>query len=141
MKLIGVARLGNDPELRSTNSDKVMNLSLAYNYGQKDSSGNRATQWVDAALWGKRAEALADFLRKGRELYVEVRDVHIETYDKRDGGTGVKLVGTVNDIQLVGSSRDNQGSESYAPEARPAAPARAPAPVRAAASDDDDIPF
>ncbi len=140
MKLIGVARLGNDPELRSTSSDKVMNLSLAYNYGKKDSSGNRPTQWVDAALWGKRAEALADFLRKGRELYVEVADIHIETYDKRDGGTGVKLVGTVNDIQLVGASRDNQGSESYAQQAKPPAPA--PAPARAAAfDDDDDIPF
>ena len=64
--MIGLARLGRDAEIRTTSQgDSVATLALAFSYGRKGSDGNRPTQWVDAALWGKRAEALAPYLTKG----------------------------------------------------------------------------
>lgn len=109
MKLIGIARLGRDAEVRFTPSGKqVANLSLAYNFGQKDAEGRRQTQWVEAALWGDQAERLQQYLLKGTVLHVICRDVHIETFEGRNG-TGHKLVGTVADIEFVPKQRESDG--------------------------------
>ena len=141
MKLIGVARLGKDAEVRYTPSNKaVANLSLAYNFGMKDSEGKRQTQWVDAALWGDQAERLKDYLLKGTVLNVVCRDVHIETYEGRNG-QGFKLVGTVADIEFVPKQRDDGGGGQ--PAAQRPAGQQHPAAASASTSDfpDDDIPF
>jgi len=112
MKLIGIARIGKDAELRYTPSGKaVANLSLAYNYGQKGQDGNRPTQWVEATLWDKQAERLATYLLKGAVFNVICRDVHIETYEGKNG-TGSKLVGTIADIEFVPKQVDGRVSES-----------------------------
>lgn len=138
MQIIGLARLGRDAELRTTQSgEKVASLSLAFNYGRKDpNTGERPTQWVEGSLWGKRAEALIDYLRKGQQVVVTIDDPHIEEYTKRDGGQGVKLAGSVTQIELAGG-RPQQGA---APAPAPA-PAYRPAPAPAAGVDEDDIPF
>lgn len=100
MKTIGMARLGKDAEVRYTPSgDAVCNLALAVNYGQKQQDGNRPTQWIDASLWGKRAESLAQYLTKGSVHCFTLDDVHIETYEGQNG-TGYKLVARVADIEL-----------------------------------------
>lgn len=112
MKLIGIARIGKDAELRYTPSGKaVANISLAYNYGQKGQDGNRPTQWVEATLWDKQAERLATYLLKGAVFNVICRDVHIETYEGKNG-TGSKLVGTIADIEFVPKQVDGRVSES-----------------------------
>lgn len=141
MKLIGVARLGKDAEVRYTpNGKAVANLSLAYNFGQKDSEGKRQTQWVDAALWGDQAERLKEWLLKGTVLNVICRDVHIETFEGRNG-TGHKLVGTVADIEFVPKQRESDGQQ---PAQRPAGQQKPSAPASKPGSFDDfedDIPF
>lgn len=112
MKLIGIARIGKDAELRYTPGGKaVANISLAYNYGQKGQDGNRPTQWVEATLWDKQAERLANYLLKGTVFNVICRDVHIETYEGKNG-TGSKLVGTIADIEFVPKQVDGRVSES-----------------------------
>lgn len=63
MNAYGLARLGRDAELRTTgNGDTVATLALAFTRRVK---GEKLTQWVDGALWGKRAESLAPYLLKG----------------------------------------------------------------------------
>ncbi len=104
MKLIGVGRLGKDAELRYTGSGKpVVNMSVAWNYGKPDQDGRKPSQWIDIALFGERGEKVAPYLKKGTELFLDVQDVHVETYKKNDGGTGVKLTGTVFEVHFVGS--------------------------------------
>ncbi len=126
MKLIGLARQGNDSELRYTqNGDPVAGISLAYNYGPKDQSGKRATVWVDASLWGKRAEALIEYLTKGRLWYVEITDVHIETYEGRNG-PGHKLVGRINEIQFAGGNDQQQGNQQQQQQQQRPAQRQAP---------------
>jgi single-strand DNA-binding protein len=145
-QLVGVLRIGRDAELRAAGQTSVINLALAYNYGKKEAGGDKPTQWIDASLWGKRAEALEQYLVKGQQIYAVISDVHIETYDKRDGGTGSKLVGVIADLELVGGRAQPAGDRDERPARREAAPARReapkPAPAQGGFDDmDDDIPF
>ena len=139
MKTFGLARIGRDAELRSTaTGEQVANLALAFTYRNK---GEKCTQWVEGSLWGKRAEALAPYLKKGGLISVTVDDVHIETYQGRDK-EGVKLVGRVSDVELAGGG-DRQdappAARAPAPPPRPAAPATRPA--SGFEDMDDDVPF
>lgn len=111
MKSIGLARIGKDAELRySPNGTAVCNLSLAVVYGMKQQDGNRPTQWIDAAMWGKQAEALAQYMVKGSSHCFTLDDVHIETFQRNDGSTGTKLVARVIDVEL-GPRVDNGGGQ------------------------------
>lgn len=136
-QLFGLARLGRDAELRHTaNGDPVAGLALAFTYGQKGQDGKRPTQWVEASIWGKRAESLTPYLLKGTSVSITVDEIHVETFNKSDGTTGVKLVGRVSNLDFAGAA---------APAAAKPAPAPKPEPTRAPAANladmDDDIPF
>lgn len=139
-QMVGVFRIGRDAELRHTsNGDAVVSLSLAFNYGRKGTDGKRPSQWVEAALWGKRAEALVYYLTKGSSVYAVINDPHIETYDKKDGsGQGFKLTGQIAEIEFAGGSGNAEKDE---PEQKPKP--KAAKPSKAANFDDldDDIPF
>lgn len=142
-QIVGVFRIGKDAELRATDSGDVANLALAYNYGRKDREGNKPSQWIDASLWGKRAVALTEYLVKGQQVYCVIGDPHVETYEKRDGSTGTKLVGQIVEIELVGGKP--QGSDRERParrEPEERRPAARPAAKSGGFDDmDDDIPF
>ena len=105
-----LCRVGNDPEVRFTPSgDAVMNLSLAYAYGRKGDDGKRPTQWVEASMWGKQAESLAPYIKKGDQVSVSIDDLHIETYPKKDGSEGFKLMGRIAAFDFVGGGKsDNE---------------------------------
>lgn len=142
--------LGRDAELRYTqNNTAVLNCALAYNYGQKDqATGKKPTQWLEGALWGKQAEALAPYMLKGTKIVGTVNDLHIEMFDRNDGSSSAKLVGNLVAVILAGSP---QGQQQSAPAQQQAparqAPARqAPARQQQAAPagggfDDSEIPF
>ena len=144
-QMFGVARIGRDAEVRYTaGGDAVVSLSLAFEYGKKVDN-KKPVQWVDAALWGKRGEAMAPYLLKGQQVGVTLDEVHIETFTKGDQSQGFKLVGRVSNIEFAGSPPQQQGQQpqqqrQQAPRAQPAQPAQ-----QAAASDydsfDDNIPF
>ena len=148
MQMIGLARLGRDAELRTTQTgEKVASLSLAFNWGMKGQDGNRQTQWVDGSLWGKRAEVLIDYLVKGQAVVVTIDDPHIEEFQGRNG-PGVKLAGRISQIELAGGRPDGAAAGQQRPAAAPAqrpapAPARpaAPPPTSGFAAAEDDIPF
>ncbi len=142
MILTGLARLGRDCEVRHTSSgEAVTNLSLAWNYGKKV-DGQQPTQWLEAALWGKRAEALAQYLKKGGVVDVVVGDVHVEQDEAKQYPP--KLVGRVIELEFAGGNKSDQPSgqtdhgrakaDGYAPE---------PKPVSKQSFDDleDSIPF
>lgn len=153
MKLIGLIRLGNDAEMRYTNDGTpVATLSGAWNYGRKGSDNKRPTQWAKFSLWGERAESLQQYLQKGTALVIYASDVHVETYEKRDGGQGFNLVGRIDDLQFAGGGQQQGqgGGQAPAPAPRSSAPAqsRPPAAAPRPASTgsgfddmDDDIPF
>jgi single-strand DNA-binding protein len=149
MKSIGLARLGRDAEVRYTpGGDAVCNLSLAYVCGRKKEGDQYPpSQWVDASLWGKQAEALAPYLVKGSVHCFTLADIHIEKYQGQNG-EGYKLVARVEGVELGPRSGDAPaGGDERA--ARPASGGsqpqrRASGDGRAAGQGgdmDDDIPF
>jgi single-strand DNA-binding protein len=125
-----MARLGKDAELRfAPDGTAVCNLSLAVSYG-KAQDGKRPTQWIEASLWGKQAEALAQYLTKGSMHCFALSDLHIETYQGQNG-EGHKLVARVDSVEL--------GPRMDAPQGAPQQPAR-PAPARNAYADAKGVP-
>lgn len=172
MKLIGMGRIGRDAEIRyMTDGTPVAGVSVAWSFGRKDETGKQQSQWAELSLWGDRAEKLAPYLLRGQQIFAVVSDVHTETYDKRDGGVGVKLVGRIDSVEFGARPAGADGGQGAAPAPAPAqrqqaqgggyggytgggGPARtqqqrtaapAPAPQRAASGfddlDDDQIPF
>lgn len=96
--------MGRDAEVRYTPSGMpVANLAVAFNFGKKDEQGNRDSQWLDLALWGKQAEALSQYLTKGTQVSITADAPHIEYYTKADGTQHSKLVANIINIQFVGS--------------------------------------
>jgi single-strand DNA-binding protein len=113
MILTALARLGRDPEIRYLgNGDPVLNLALAINYGKKV-DGKRPTQWIDAAMFGKRAESLAPYLSKGSLVYVVIEEPHITTYEGKNG-PGSKLVGRIASLEFAGGNESREQREEPA---------------------------
>jgi single-strand DNA-binding protein len=126
MLMTGLARLGNDPEVRYTPDGKpVMDMSLAFNYGRKV-DGKQPSQWISATMWGDRCEKLRPYLTKGQLVFVSMTEPHIEEYKRKDGTTGVSLRARVGELEFAGSRPQEQA-----------------APDRGRGFDDmaDDIPF
>jgi single-strand DNA-binding protein len=120
MIISGVGRLGRDGELRYTPSGvAVVNLALAFNYGQKQNDGNRRSQWVECALWGKQAESLVQYLKKGNQVSVTAADPHIDFFQRDDSTQGTKLVANIINIELVGSKKDEAEDRAGSQQATP----------------------
>ena len=138
MKANGLARIGKDAEVRFTpGGTAVANVSLAFTYGKKGDDGKRPTQWVDASIWGQRAEPMAPYLLKGKQIVAYLEDVHLQTYTKGDGTQNTKMVARLADLEFVAGSE--QASSQPKPQPRPQA---APQSQGSGFDDmDDDIPF
>jgi len=143
-KMIGLARVGRDAELRSLpNGDAVINVALAFSWGKKGQDGNRPTQWVEGAMFGKRAEQLAPYILKGNQVVAYLSDIRIETYEGKNGA-GSKLVGRLDDIELTDRKDAPQAQRPTPQPARQAPPPKPtyqPPPQSAFDVDDSDIPF
>jgi single-strand DNA-binding protein len=119
--LIELVTLGRDSELRYTQSGTpVLGFAAAYNVGFGD---NKKTQWLDCAIFGKSAEGLASHLIKGKQIQIVAKDVCIDEYPKKDGGTGFKLKCTVVDVSFCNSGQSAQqnrgGQGGYAQQSAP----------------------
>ena len=123
MKAQGLARIGKDAEVRYTpGSTAVANVSLAFTYGKKGDDGKRQTQWVDASLWGQRAEGMAPYLLKGKQIVAYLEDVHLQTYTKGDGTTNTKMVARLADLEFISDNSDHKPTQKpqSAPQSKPA---------------------
>jgi single-strand DNA-binding protein len=82
-----VGRLGQDPELKQTpGGASVCNFSIATTEKWTDKSGERheRTEWHRIVAWGRTADNVAQFLRKGSQVYVE-GSLHNREYEDKDG--------------------------------------------------------
>jgi single-strand DNA-binding protein len=123
-KVMLIGHLGNDPERRETASGQsVVNFTLATSEGFKDSTGNfqERTEWHRIVAWGKLADICSQYLKKGRQVYLEGR---LQTRSWDDSKTGEKKYATeivCSDMQMLGSNRDSgsgMGDSSYPQQER-----------------------
>lgn len=105
--------IGQDCRVNTINGNNgqitVVNFSLATDKKKKDNNGNKQTLWIDCAIWGKRAEALQQYLLKGQKVAVS-GSVDVDMFTKNDGQTIPKLNLMVNELTLMGSA-SNGGSQ------------------------------
>lgn len=105
--------LGRDAKTNHTASGQpVLNFTVAVKSGYGE---HVKTNWVDCELWGKRGEAIAQYLSKGSQVVVS-GELSTREYDKQDGTKGFGLRCRVAEITLVGGKREPQGQAPGAPQ-------------------------
>ena len=72
-KVILIGHLGNDPELKNSESGSIATFSIATTESWKDKDGNKKeqTEWHKCVVFGKRADTVNMYCHKGSKLYVE----------------------------------------------------------------------
>ena len=136
-KVILVGNLGRDPESRSLPSGQpVVNFSLATSRRYKDRDGNRKddTEWHNIVVFGRQAEIAAQYLTKGKQIYLEGR-IQTRSWDDKEGKKQYRTEIICENFQMLGSKGDGGsrgGDYGSAPE-----------PSSGGGGDfgDDDIPF
>lgn len=111
-KVMLIGRLGKDPELKYTpGGQAVANFTLATSerFNNKDGQKQERTEWHAVVAWGKQAELANQYLKKGREVYVEGR-IQTRSWDDRDGNKKYKTEVVATAIQFLGS-RDGGTSQ------------------------------
>ena len=147
-KVILLGNLGNDPEVKYTQGGMaIATLSVATTFSRKDRDGNlqEKTEWHRVKLFGKTAEVAGEYLKKGRQVYIEGR-IEYGSYDK----DGVKHYTTdiiADEMQMLGGRSEGGGGgerpQRTAPRQDSAPRRQQPAAQQAPMDDfaDDDIPF
>ena len=143
-KVILLGRLGRDIELRYTpGGEAVGNCTMATSETWKDkNSGERKekTEWHRLVIWGRRAEGLQEYLRKGTQVYVEGR-LQTRQWDDKDGNKRSTTEIRVDNLEFVGGRGGAEdGSRENFPGQKPNEElnaASSPAPELS----DEDIPF
>ena len=164
-KVIIVGNLGRDPEVRYMPSgDAIANIAVATSFKSKDKNTGEQkelTEWHRISFFGRLAEIVGQYLKKGSSVYVEGR-LQTRKYTDKDGIERYATDIVAENMQMLGG-RAGMGGDSGgmgmddgggyepqqqqqrpAPRQAPQAPAARPQPQRPAPnfSDmDDDIPF
>ena len=110
-KVILIGNLGQDPELRSTGSGSaVVNLRIATSERRKDRDGNWGdhTEWHSVVAFGRTAENVANFCRKGRQLYIEGR-LQTRQWQDRDGNARYSTEVVADNVRFLGGRDGGEG--------------------------------
>lgn len=79
-------KLGKDIDLKYTQSGKAVGTtSIAVDRDFKNANGEKETDWVNLVFWGKTAETVANYFRKGDEILVVGR-IQTRSYEDNSGG-------------------------------------------------------
>lgn len=125
-KVMIIGRLGRDPELKYTQSGQpVCNLNVATDEGYvKDGQRVEKTEWHRIVVWGKQAETVANYLSKGRLVYVEGK-IETRKWQDKDGQDRYTTEIKGDRVQFL-DSKGSGGGEDSQEAPRSQAPRRAP---------------
>jgi single-strand DNA-binding protein len=165
-KVLLMGNLTRDPQLRYLpNQMAVADFGVACNRRWKSPQGEdrEETTFVDCTAWGKTAETINQYFRKGKPIFVEGRLKFDQWEDKQGGGKRSKLSVVVENFRFIDSKRDAAGTATdvnggaeIEQQPRPAGPVARPqaaAPAAPASPDaappiaeeehfkEEDIPF
>ena len=140
-RIILLGRLTKDPEVRYTNTGKVVcQFTLAVDRPFANQEGQREADFIPVVIWGKQAETCGNSLTKGQRALVEGR-LQIRSYDGKDGNKPWVTEVIADRFEFIERKADFAG--------RPAAPAAPKAPVQGGGMEsfgqavpfDEEIPF
>ena len=148
-KVILVGNLTRDPELRYTpKGTAIAKIGIAVNRVWTNEAGEKKEEvtFVDVDIFGRTAENVGQYMRKGRPILIEGR-LRLDQWDDKQTGQKKSKLGVVAEtVQFLGSANGGAG-EGAAPSRPAARPAPAPSapPSEPADSDgppeSDDVPF
>ncbi len=115
-KVFLLGNLGRDPEVRFTPSGQaVANFTIATNESWTDKSGQKQekTEWHRIVVWGKLAELCGEYLKKGRQAFIEGRLQTREWTDK-EGKKNYTTEIVANNVQFLGSGQGGGKRDDFA---------------------------
>ncbi len=151
-KVIIVGNLGRDPEIRRMpGGDAIANIAVATSYKSKDrNTGEQKeqTEWHRISFFGRLAEIVEQYLKKGSSVYVEGR-LQTRKYTDKDGIERYATDIVADSMQMLGSRLDgdsrHDGAKPYESNQSAPKPLQTSAPKSSSPSDnmqfDDTIPF
>ena len=110
-QVILLGNLTRDVELKHTPSNQaVANIGLAMNrqYQTKDGERREETTFVDCEAWGRQAEVMAQYLSKGRPVFIQGR-LKLDTWQDQQGQNRSKLKVVIENFQFVGGREGGGG--------------------------------
>ena len=138
-KVILIGHLGADPEVRYTQGGTaVANIRLATNESYNDrTSGERVerTEWHRVVAWGKLAEIVEQYLKKGRQVYIEGR-LQTRQWQDKDNNTRYTTEIRANDMVMLGGRGAPDGGDSDETQVEPVG-----SDGGHDSAPDDDLPF
>jgi single-strand DNA-binding protein len=147
-KVILVGNLTRDPELRYTpKGTAIAKIGLAVNRNWTSESGEKKEEvtFIDVDVFGRTAENVGQYMRKGRPILIEGR-LRLDQWDDKQTGQKRSKLGVVAEtVQFLGSAQGG-GEGGGVPAPRPARPAASNAPAAEPVEGDappesDDVPF
>src|SRR5437899_2825598 len=146
-KVILVGNLTRDPELRYTPKGlAIAKFGLAINRVWTNEAGEKKEEatFVDVDVFGRTAENVGQYMRKGSQMLIEGR-LRLDQWDDKQTGQKRSKLGVVAEIvQFLGAPRGAEGGAAPVPRPRPAAAAaETPAAPEGEAQppEADDVPF
>ena len=136
-KVMLIGNLGGDPEKRVTGTGQVVtNFNMATTDRWTDKSGQKQerTEWHRVVVWGPQADSCAQYLNKGRQVYVE-GSLRTRQWQDRDGNTRYTTEVIAQRVQFLGGPRGERTTE----ESTPTFETDATPTLNAGSS--DDVPF
>lgn len=148
-KVILIGNLGRDPETRyMSNGEAVTNITVATTDTWKDRNGEKQekTEWHRVTFYRKLAEIAGEYLKKGRQVYIEGR-LETRKWTDKSGNERYTTEVIASDMKMLGSRSGSGSFETNA--AVPGGPvasssAKQPDTVKSGSGFDDmedDIPF
>ena len=137
-KTLLAGNLTRDPEIKFTaKGSAIANFTIAHNRKWRTEAGEdkEEVSFIDCVVFGKTAENVAKFFKKGSAIFVEGRLKQESWDDKATGQKRSKLVVIVESFQFVGGKRDD------APARTQTTQTASQAGSGGEPKDDDDVPF
>ncbi len=146
-KVLLLGNLTRDPEVRYTpKGSAVADLGIAVNRQYTLDNGEKREEvtFVDVTFWGRTAEVAGEYLKKGRQVFIEGR-LQLDTWDDKQSGqkrSKLKVIGEM--MQMLGSRPGGGGGgdfEESSAASRSKGGSAAPPKAPPSEPDDDEIPF
>ncbi len=138
-KVILIGNLGSDPTVRYTPQGTAVanfNIATSERFTNKSGEKEERTEWHRIVAWGKLAEICQQYLKKGKQVYIEGR-LQTRQWEDQQGQKRSTTEVVANNMTMLGRAGEGGGGSSdFVPQDFAAEPA-----PQAAASTDDDLPF
>lgn len=115
-KVILVGNLGGDPEIKKTASDQsitLFNLATSKSWVNREGQRQESTDWHRIVVWGKLGETCANYLSKGRQVYIEGR-IQTRSWEDDKGQKRYTTEVIANQVLFLGSAQNAMEGVSQA---------------------------